>query len=139
MKRAWTISGKLLVTAIFLFGIHGTALAQQEEVNTTGQREFQTTCVTCHGPGGKGDGIISDALKTKPADLTQLSKNNNGEFPFWETYATIDGRTRVIEHGTTDMPIWGDHFREQEIGKPDSLARGRILSLTFYLQSIQEK
>lgn len=31
---------------------------------------WQTRCVTCHGPGGKGDGPAGVALNPKPGDFT---------------------------------------------------------------------
>jgi len=77
----------------------------------------------------------------KPADLTQISKKNNGEYPFWKVYRTIDGREEVKSHGTRDMPIWGSDFR-MEAGTnalAESQVRGRILELVYYLQSIQVK
>ncbi len=81
-------------------------------------------------------------LLIKPADLTQLSKKSKGEFPFWRTYWTIDGRQEVKGHGSRAMPIWGNRFRLEE--GPESpaawidLARGRIWQLVVFLQSIQE-
>ena len=35
-----------------------------------GQELFAINCVICHGPQGKGDGIVGAALANKPADLT---------------------------------------------------------------------
>jgi hypothetical protein len=85
---------------------------------------------------------VTFGLLTVPApDLTQLSKKNNGEFPFWKTYRVIDGRENVQTHGTSDMPIWGDEFRLDAGSNMmrQSEVRGKILSLVYYLQSIQEK
>ena len=42
---------------------------------------FRAHCAACHGPEGKGNGPVGAALKTKPADLTMLAKNNGGKFP----------------------------------------------------------
>jgi hypothetical protein len=80
-------------------------------------------------------------LTIAPADLTRLSKNNKNEFPFWRVYDVVDGRVEVRGHGTREMPIWGYAFQQEE---PKNLAAetkavGRILSLVFYLQSIQAK
>jgi hypothetical protein len=49
-------------------------------------------------------------LTIKPADLTQLSKKRNGEFPFWYVYRVIDGREEIRTHGPREKPIWGDEF-----------------------------
>ena len=80
-------------------------------------------------------------LTVRPTDLTQLSKKHNGQFPFWQVYRIIDGREEVKGHGTRDMPIWGEVFRQPEGDKrvDETRAIGRILALVHYLQSIQEK
>jgi mono/diheme cytochrome c family protein len=118
----------------------GSGLAQEEEVSAGGKPEYQHHCATCHGVGGKGDGPSASLLKVKPADLTQLSKTYNGQFPFWRVYQVIDGRQVVSGHGTSEMPIWGDQFQMGAAGSgAEALVRGRILQLVYYLQSIQEK
>ena len=75
------------------------------------------------------------------ASLRQLRVTPGGNFPFWEVYRKIDGQFEIRGHGTRDMPIWGDRFRAQAGGdgkSAQSQAAGRILSLVFYLQHIQE-
>jgi mono/diheme cytochrome c family protein len=116
-------------------------LAQQEEVAKAGRPAYEQNCAVCHGREGKGDGGAMNLLTVKPADLTQLSKNNNGRFPFWRVYRVIDGREEIQGHGTRDMPIWGHEFRLQAGSSPvaDSQVRGRILELVYYLEFIQAK
>ena len=58
---------------------------------TLGGVEFERSCAICHGFNAKGKGVMSDSLTKKPADLTVLSKNNNGHFPFTEVYQVIEG------------------------------------------------
>jgi hypothetical protein len=84
---------------------------------------------------------MADLLKKPPANLTVLSKKNNGQFPFWRVYRTIDGREEIMAHGTRAMPIWGSHFLMQEGGAPldEHTVLGRILALVYYVESIQEK
>jgi len=137
-------SGAGLIAAV-LFGVAlCSSLAQQEEepALAAGKHEFQRNCAICHGIGGKGDGPIVKLLKQKPADLTQLVKKNQGEFPFWSTYRMIDGREPIDGHGGREMPIWGDRFRI-ETGAlqqgAEAVVRGRILEIIVYLQSLQEK
>jgi mono/diheme cytochrome c family protein len=121
----------------------GKSLAQEQEVIEAGKREFQHSCATCHGVDAKGDGPSASALNVRPADLTQLSKNHGGVFLFWRTYEKISGADEapVRGHGTREMPIWGERFRpEKRAGEEHSMGvRGRILSLVYYLQSVQEK
>ena len=63
-------------------------------------------------------------------------------FLFWRTYEKISGRDEEVirGHGTREMPIWGERFRLESGASQEHQAgvRGRILSLVYYLQSIQE-
>jgi mono/diheme cytochrome c family protein len=110
-------------------------------VAAAGKPAYERNCAVCHGREGKGDGGAASVLTVKPTDLTQISKNNGGNFPFWRVYGVIDGREEVKGHGTRDMPIWGDTFRMEtpSSSMAQSQARGRILELVYYLQSIQAK
>jgi mono/diheme cytochrome c family protein len=111
------------------------------EVIAGGEIEYQSYCAVCHGVDGRGYGIMGKFLTVQPSDLTQLAKKNAGRFPFWQVYRTIDGREEVRGHGTRDMPVWGARFRADakgdDAGSRSQIA-GRILSLVFYLQHIQE-
>ena len=44
----------------------------------SGKEMFQAYCASCHGADAKGDGPAAAALKSKPANLTELAKNNGG-------------------------------------------------------------
>ncbi len=129
------------VAVLWLMSSQG--LAQQEEIAKAGKPTYEQSCAVCHGLTGKGDGGAVHMLTVKPADLTQVSKKNGGEFPFWRVYRIIDGREEAITgHGSREMPIWGTAFRATA-GRGNagaaSAVRGRILELIYYLQSIQEQ
>ena len=131
----------LMVTVGFLVsGVH-RAEGQQWDVIAGGEIDYQNHCAPCHGRDAKGQGPMRSFLTVPPADLTQLAKKNKGTFPFWVVYRFIEGREEVRGHGTREMPIWGDRF-ESEAGGRDTSSRaqaaGRLLSLVFYLQHIQE-
>ncbi|HEY7714699.1 MAG TPA: cytochrome c [Candidatus Binatia bacterium] len=116
-------------------------VAQEMEVTAAGELEYLNSCAVCHGVYARGDGIMRRYLTIAPADLTGLAKNNGGSFPFWQVYRAIEGREEIRGHGTREMPIWGDRFRAQAGGNDvaaRSQASGRLLSLVFYLQHIQE-
>lgn len=110
-----------------------------------GQAEYEQLCANCHGRTGTGDGPIAAILTVKPADLTQISKRNGGTFPTQQIYQLIDGRVVSPAHGTSQMPIWGNYYTEKSQllrnilgeGFGDDIVRGRILSLVYYLESIQ--
>ncbi|HJY82549.1 MAG TPA: c-type cytochrome [Candidatus Binatia bacterium] len=130
-----------IVAAIVFLAIPGVGLAQEEEVIKNGEREYRAYCASCHGAQGKGDGPMSTILTVVPADLTQLRKKNKDEFPFWRVYKIIDGRDLVRGHGARNMPVWGAYFLSEEGGGylDEDWVIGRILGLTYYLQSIQKK
>jgi hypothetical protein len=94
---------KFLIAAA-LAGLAFNAAGAQELGN--GKTEYMNSCAVCHGPEGKGDGPLGDELVKRPADLTRLSRDNGGAFPYWRVFAMIDGRTMVPEHGDRDMPVW---------------------------------
>ncbi len=110
-----------------------------------GRREFQRSCASCHGATGKGDGVLVEHLRRSPPDLTQLSRRNQGVFPFQRLYEVIEGGG-LAAHGTRDMPVWGTQYRIEDAEyhgdamtayDPEALARSRILSLLEYLNRIQ--
>lgn len=123
-------------------GMH-SGWAQEQDVIAGGSQLFQKFCAYCHGTQAKGDGPLSASLKPKPANLTRLSANHGGSFPFWHAYRTIDGRDHIPSHGTRDMPVFGIWFRipDDEVSIETEWAdqvRGRIWQLLSYLESIQE-
>lgn len=107
-----------------------------------GDIEFEYSCSNCHGYQGKGNGVMADSLKIKPTDLTLLTKNNHGHFPFTRVYQVIEGSPHVGVHGSREMPIWGDSYRK-EAKKYDAneyvYTRGLILELIMHILTIQEE
>lgn len=113
----------------------------------SGRNEFRLSCVACHGEGGNGDGEMAQFLTIKPADLTALSKKNNGQYPFLQVFQTIDGRAVVKAHGAGPMPIWGDRYsvasgaagaEPYKTYSAEPFVRARVLELTYYIQSLQK-
>jgi mono/diheme cytochrome c family protein len=124
---------KWLIIAGTVIGFSAYSSAQNIDV---GKMEYRSSCAACHGIEAKGDGPVSKELKTPPADLTVLTKNNNGVFPYDKVYQVIDGRNSTIaSHGTREMPIWGYRF-----GPPQAFRfKNRILAVIDYLKTIQGK
>ncbi len=79
-----------------------------------GKKLAETNCVSCHGPGGKGDGAAAPALNPKPADWTsaKVQSDSDGEL-FWK-----------ISNGRGPMPPW-KHLSEKD--RWDLLAHVRSL------------
>src|SRR5215475_9609170 len=138
MEKAAALS---ILVAMILLALALVAQAQQTEIIAGGELEYQRNCAVCHGVDGRGDGMMKKYLTLPPANLRQLAKNNGGKFPFWEVYAKIDGQREVRGHGTREMPIWGERFRAEAGSEGKSAltqAAGRILTLTYYLEHIQD-
>lgn len=137
--RPWLRIAKGLVwmgVLAALWTVSHPVQAQQEDVIESGRQIFHRKCAVCHGPEGKGDGVLGPHLKEEPADLAHVSRRSGGTFPFWTVYSKIDGREDVAAHGSREMPVWGtDQASESTTGE---LAMGQILQLVFFVQSIQE-
>ncbi len=132
MKRT-VITAGLMLAAL-------SVNANAEE--TAGQEEYEVACAICHGESGKGNGAFAPLLNIEVPGLTGLSAGNDGVFPFLDTFMMIDGRTQIGAHGTA-MPIWGERFTTSAAENygpygGEVVVRGRILSLVYYLESIQE-
>ena len=130
-----------LIITVLCWIMLSPSLAAEDPPITAGRLEFQKNCASCHGIGAKGDGPMKGQLKKEPADLTQISIRNGGEFPLARIYRMIDGREPIEAHGSREMPIWGDQFLEEEgttLGA-EGRTRGRLSTLVVYLQSIQEQ
>lgn len=98
-------------------------------------------CGACHGPNGKGDGIAGTFMRPKPTDLTRIAAQHGGTFPFERVRASIDGTAEVRPHGDARMPVWGEMFRDEagwDVTRRAE-ARGKLLLITDYVRSIQEK
>ncbi len=140
----------LCIVTIAVIATSGIALAQEirEEPITWSQAALQDgkalyaeLCAVCHGVDAKGNGPASPALAAPAPDLTQLALANGGDFPTAEVQKTIAGETRVVAHGTLEMPMWGKVFEDARLdrkpGQRWGFARLRILALTEYIQSLQ--
>ena len=105
---------------------------------TSGKEMYEAYCAACHGKGGKGDGPVASALKTPPPNLTDLSRRNNGEYPWLLVVNTISGPVGTSAHGSREMPIWGPVFTSMS-HQHESEVRQRIANLTDYVKSLQQK
>ncbi len=149
MQSLVSRKGKRMTTTIIgaLFAVTlwtTSSFAQEAEVVASGKHEFRQHCVICHGLNSKGDSVMKNLnlLAENPPDLTRLSKQHGGKFPFWQVYRIVDGREPVKGHGTPAMPVWGDLFLMQtkEGGlASETKATGRLLNIVYYLLSLQKK
>ncbi len=125
----------ILISTLILFCNNVTA---DEGVEKAGMQRYMENCAVCHGNDGKGTGSFASLLNKAPPDLTVLTKNAGGAFPFNRIFDSIDGRTSVGgAHGSKDMPIWGGEWKGSSIASETAL-RGRILEMIIYIRSLQQ-
>jgi len=110
----------------------------QQSNSASGKQMFGDYCAPCHGVSGKGDGPAAPALKTAPADLTQLAKKNNGKFPMDHVMTVLRQGSPSASHGNSDMPIWGPLFKSLNPSDP-IIADQRVRNLAGYIESLQAK
>ncbi len=148
MRAAMIIA---VILSVAIIGGQGDLASSAEKTAPAkfdlGKREYDSKCAVCHGVTGKGDGPYAGLVSTKVADLTTLSRRNNGVFPFQWVQEVIDGRQSFKAHGPREMPIWGlDYLAEAARSyykdvpyDPELFARARILALSEYVYRLQAK
>jgi mono/diheme cytochrome c family protein len=105
----------------------------------SGKDMYVSYCASCHGPTGTGNGPAASALKTPPANLTQLSANNGGKFPYAKVQQAIKGDSnRPAAHGSDKMPVWGPVLW-QVSQHNDAQAQLRIKNIADYIATLQAK
>ena len=130
----------LLAILAFELSNSGVLMADDEHL---GIIEYEVACLSCHGVEGRGDGPMAKSLRTAPADLTKISKANNGKFPVRRITEIIDGRDIVAAHGERAMPVWGNRYRqstqsEERTSEIELRARRQINALVRYLETMQQ-
>lgn len=124
------------IAPVLLAMIASTALADD-----IGEATYMSVCASCHGETGDGDGPLAALMTVPVPPLNTLAQQNGGTFPMLLVVHTIDGRSKKPGHGS-QMPVWGAEFKagalEANDPAADLAARGRILSVAYYLESIQK-
>src|SRR5271165_4356206 len=73
----------------------------------SGKQTYIHYCASCHGADARGNGPVAPVLNTTPPDLTTLAKRHGGKFPNDYVSDVLRFGTRIVSHGSSDMPIWG--------------------------------
>jgi mono/diheme cytochrome c family protein len=143
MRRLFGATMTILTAAavgmLWTVPVSTTQLPAAPQATPAGSGLFSTYCVACHGADAKGGGPLASSLKKRPADLTQLSKRNNGVFPAEMVAQVIDGKNPVKGHGGGDMPVWGEALLNSQDGGSPQAVKERIESLVNYLSALQPK
>jgi mono/diheme cytochrome c family protein len=135
MFKSWILAATSVLGA--------TAVLAQDAAQefSAGQEEYLVACAACHGAAADGKGEIAALFRDPVPDLARIAKRNGGVFPMLDVIRAIDGRAVVRGHGSP-MPVFGDRFRAEVSGDAimdaEAIARGRVLELALYLQSIQQ-
>jgi mono/diheme cytochrome c family protein len=116
----------------------GAAAGQDAAASVSGAYDYRVHCASCHGAEGKGDGPMVDNLRFHPPDLSLLSRRAGGSYPADRVQRVVDGRVPLKGHGGTDMPIWGDAFKNAETGYDEGSVRRRIQGVVEYLRTLQK-
>jgi mono/diheme cytochrome c family protein len=128
---------KTTLASICLGSLAFTPVAADE----LGKTEYMNNCASCHGETGKGQGPLAELMTVEVPSLTTLAADNDGKFPMLDVIHSIDGRQGTRGHGYP-MPVWGDRFSASINDAGDygaeAIVRGRVLSIAYYLESIQE-
>jgi putative copper resistance protein D len=72
-----------------------------------GSALFAENCVACHGPQGKGDGVMAKSFAKPPVDMLtepHTAKHTAGDFFHWLTFGIPD----------TGMPVFADKLTEED-------------------------
>lgn len=147
LSKLPVLGSLLIASALLAAGSANMTAAQDKVIKKTavqqsdpasGKAMFTSYCAACHGPEGKGNGPAASELKTPPADLTQLTKRNNGKFPADHVRSVLDFGTKTQAHGTTDMPIWGTLFHALDQNDQVKVTL-RLQNLVEYIKTLQAK
>ena len=79
---------------------------------TSGEGNYQSYCMPCHGAEGKGDGMLAESLDVKPRGLSD---------PAFTATKTDDHLFKVVKQGgasaglTENMPPFSGQLSDEEI------------------------
>jgi mono/diheme cytochrome c family protein len=126
---------KLAGFAFFVTFISEALPPLQVNAASAGKAEYDRKCASCHGREGAGDGVVASALRTKPPNLRQLARKNDGLFPERYLVNVIDGRHSLRAHGNYEMPVWG---RDLSNGNSEASESTTVKEIVDYLKEIQD-
>lgn len=106
-----------LVVGAMLLGMSGAAHAESPDEHAAGKALYDTSCSSCHGDQGMGNGKMATQLATPPKPLPALLVQRTDQ-------EVLD----VIEKGKGQMPGWGHVLKPAQ--------RTQLLQ---YLRSMQRK
>lgn len=77
------------------------------EAASAGADVFNSSCKSCHGPEGHGDGPASESLNPRPKDLAALQPQVGDDYLFWRIAEGKPGTAMISWQGIlSDEQIW---------------------------------
>jgi len=95
----------ILIAAVWFMSAQGVSAAAGDA--TKGKSIYQSKCVTCHGPEGKGDGPVGIKLKPPAGNFSSAESKKKSANDLQE----------IIENGKpkTSMKAWKKQLNETEM------------------------
>ena len=143
MPRQFMVGPLVLMVGI-LSAAQQQVVIKQAPISYTspasGEQMYVRYCAVCHGVDAKGNGPAAPALQPHPADLTALTRTNNGKFPALRVSDAILGDASSSAHGNREMPDWGSLFTSLGRNRPGTQyeVQLRVANLNRYVKSMQE-
>lgn len=136
MQKVWETFG-VVAALVIITGCTQISMPEQNE----GAVFFAANCASCHGGGGRGDGVLSADMAVKPVDLTMLAGGNGGVFPTARALSYIYGDPEQ-GHLARVMPQFGgamaDDLVPVDVDGVLTPTPRVLAALLVYLESIQQ-
>ncbi len=73
----------------------------------SGEEVFRSSCKSCHGPQGHGDGPAAASLDPHPKNLAELQRQVGDDYLFWSISTGRNGTAMISWEGIlTEEQIW---------------------------------
>jgi mono/diheme cytochrome c family protein len=88
-----------------------------------GRKLYHRHCAICHGPTGRGDGLMADALPLRPANLADPRGVIRKPLDYWFWRVSEGGQVEPFHSRGSVMPAWKYHLSETERWQVIAFAR----------------
>lgn len=114
-RRPGSARAAALCAASAMLLLSGSALAAGDA--QAGKAIYETNCLSCHGPQGKGDGPVGQALNPRPRDFSKgvfkFDTDNDGKTGTDADLMNVISKGAGVYGGSPLMAPWG-HLSEKD-------------------------